>query len=122
MRILGIDPGLDTTGYGCVIASGGDTVQLVEGGVVRSAAHAPMEQRLHELHRGLADVCRELAPDVMVVEEIYAHYAHPRTAILMAHARGVFYLAAGQQQQAKPSLAWAAGGAGGSRCRPAGPA
>lgn len=96
MRILGIDPGLDTTGYGCVTATG-SAARLVEGGVIRSGATRPMEQRLHELYTGLCDVCRELRPDVMVIEDLYAHYAHPRTAILMGHARGVLLLAAGAQ-------------------------
>ena len=96
MRILGVDPGLQITGYGCV-ALDGSAPRLIEGGVVRSAAQQPLEQRLLELYRGIADVCRELAPDVVVVEDLYAHYAHPRTAIIMGHARGVLFLAAAEQ-------------------------
>lgn len=97
MRILGVDPGLDTTGYGCVEAAPGTTPALLEGGVIRSDAKAPLERRLRDLYEGLAEVCRDLCPDAVVVEELYAHYAHPRTAILMGHARGVLYLAAGRQ-------------------------
>jgi crossover junction endodeoxyribonuclease RuvC len=41
-------------------------------------------------------VIEQFRPQVAVVEQLYAHYDHPRTAILMAHARGVLFLAAGQ--------------------------
>jgi crossover junction endodeoxyribonuclease RuvC len=41
-------------------------------------------------------VVSQFRPQVMVVEQLYAHYEHPRTAILMAHARGVIFLAAAQ--------------------------
>lgn len=94
MRILGVDPGLDTTGYGCIAGAVGAAPRLVEGGVVRSTPTLPLEQRLQELYTGLADVCGDLAPDVVAFEELYVHYAHPRTAVFMGHARGVLYLAA----------------------------
>ncbi len=96
MRILGVDPGLDTTGYGCVAVEGG-APRLIEGGVVRSASRDPLERRLLELYRGIVGVYRDLAPDAVAVEDLYAHYAHPRTAILMGHARGVLLLAAAEQ-------------------------
>lgn len=98
MRILGVDPGLDTTGYGCIVAAPPAAPRLVEGGVVRSDPGAPLEQRLADLYTGLGEVCRDLQPDVVVVEELYAHYAHPRTAIMMGHARGVLFLAAGTEK------------------------
>src|SRR5262249_45034 len=47
------------------------------------------------LYDGIGEVIEQYWPGVVVVEQIYAHYQHPRTAILMAHARGVLFLAAG---------------------------
>jgi len=90
IRILGIDPGLTLTGYGCVdVKPRSPDPVLVEGGVFRLKAKAPMPVRLKQLHDDLVQVIDELRPDVMVVEKLFTHYKHVRTGILMAHARGV---------------------------------
>ena len=90
IRILGIDPGLTLTGYGCVdVKPRSSDPVLVEGGVFRLRAKAPMPVRLKQLHDDLVQVIDELKPDVMVVEKLFTHYKHVRTGILMAHARGV---------------------------------
>ena len=93
MRVLGVDPGLDTTGYALVDADGARR-RVVEAGVVRSIARDTLARRLAALHSGVAEILTEHHPDVLVLEELYAHYAHPTTAILMGHARGVICLAA----------------------------
>jgi crossover junction endodeoxyribonuclease RuvC len=95
MRILGIDPGLNTTGYG-VIELAGRTVRLVEAGVVRGKTKGSLAARVQEIHEGVADVLRALTPDAVALEKLYAHYDRPTTAILMGHARGVIVLAAAQ--------------------------
>ncbi|HEY4442089.1 MAG TPA: crossover junction endodeoxyribonuclease RuvC [Candidatus Elarobacter sp.] len=93
-RILGVDPGLRTTGYGLVeVRPGG--LRLVEGGVLQPATTLPLEQRLVQLHDAIADVVRSTRPDCMVIEELWTAYDHPQTAVLMGHARGVIALAAG---------------------------
>jgi len=97
VRILGVDPGLQRTGYGCVELSDRGRIALIEGGVIRTDAEAPIEARLKELCDGLRDVCAEFAPDTVVIEELYAHYNHPRTAVIMGHARGVVMLAAAER-------------------------
>jgi crossover junction endodeoxyribonuclease RuvC len=94
MRILGIDPGLERTGYGVIDAPVAGAPRLVEAGVIRTDTSAPLASRLAEIEMGLAAVLAEFRPDTMAVEELYSHYAHPRTAILMGHARGVALLAA----------------------------
>src|SRR5204862_3618663 len=74
--------------------------RVVEAGVIRSAEGrdpADMAKRLKALYDGLCEVLDQYAPAAMAVEQLYAHYDHPRTAILMAHARGVFFLAGGQR-------------------------
>ncbi len=96
MRIVGIDPGLQLTGYGCVEVAGPGEPALVEAGVIRLKSTTPVEERLVELHRDIAAVFERLRPDRAVVEKLYAHYKHPTTAIVMGHARGVILLAATQ--------------------------
>ncbi|NQT53750.1 crossover junction endodeoxyribonuclease RuvC [bacterium] len=95
MRVLGIDPGLQVTGYGLVETQGAKA-SVVEAGVVRSDEGQPLEVRLRKIHLSVLDIVRELEPDAIVVEQLYSHYKHPVTAILMGHARGVMFLAAAE--------------------------
>lgn len=92
LRILGVDPGLNVTGYGVLEVQRG-SVKICEAGVVRGRSKS-MHLRLAEIHAGLTDVIASLSPQAMALEQLYAHYKHPRTAILMGHARGVICLAA----------------------------
>ncbi|HUX00497.1 MAG TPA: crossover junction endodeoxyribonuclease RuvC [Phycisphaerae bacterium] len=98
MRILGIDPGLERTGYGVIETLDGapGAMRLIEAGVVRTSPKDDLAARLAELHTGLSAVLAEFKPDAVAVEELYSHYKHPRTAILMGHARGIIFLAAAQ--------------------------
>ncbi len=80
-----------------MIGASGRQPSLIEAGVLRTRDKDSLENRLLEIHRGIAEVLGEFAPTVMVVEELYSKYAHPRTAILMGHARGVIYVAAAEQ-------------------------
>lgn len=93
MKILGIDPGLNTTGYGVLEIVGGQP-RLVEGGVVRSNSRGTLSARVQEIHDGVAEVIESLKPEVMALEKLYSHYDRPTTALLMGHARGVICLAA----------------------------
>ena len=96
-RILGIDPGLRITGYGLVeVSRNAIEPVLVEAGVIRLNSKLPMEDRLAQLYAELCQLIENLKPTRMAVEKLYAHYKHPRTAILMGHARGVILLAAKQ--------------------------
>ncbi len=95
VRVIGIDPGLNITGYG-VVASRGSEVNLLEAGVIRlpPSASRSLPARLESLFRELQSVMREFKPQAMCLEEVYSHADFPRTAILMGHARGVICLAA----------------------------
>jgi crossover junction endodeoxyribonuclease RuvC len=93
MRIIGIDPGSKITGYGVVEWKLYRPV-LVAGGVIRLDGRDTMAERLVELEKELVSLFEEYKPDVCAVEQLYAHYAHPRTAIQMGHARGVILLVA----------------------------
>lgn len=94
-RILGIDPGLNITGYG-VLEVGDGALRLCEAGIVRGKTRGSLTARLLEIHTGVADAIASFRPAVMALEELYSHYKRPRTAILMGHARGVICLAATQ--------------------------
>lgn len=97
-RVLGIDPGLRLTGYGVVeVAAEAIEPRLIEAGVIRLSGKLSVEQRLSQLYADLRDLILEHAPTHLAVEKVYAHYRHPRTAIIMAHARGVILLCAQQQ-------------------------
>lgn len=93
MRVCGIDPGLLITGY-AVIDVNSSSVRVVEAGVVRSPADAALGSRLIKIQEGIEEVLIEHEPDLMAVEALYSHYRHPRTAIMMGHARGVILAAA----------------------------
>ncbi len=93
-KVLGIDPGLDCTGYAVV---GAEDARLYDAGVIRSTTKAALATRLCEIEGGVEDVLSEHAVELLVVEDLFAHYKHPRTAILMGHARGVILLAAARR-------------------------
>jgi crossover junction endodeoxyribonuclease RuvC len=98
IRILGIDPGLNITGYGVISARGPDQFAVIEAGVLRGGdAKKSMGERLLALRAGLVDVIATLGPTSMALEEIYSHYERPKTAILMGHARGALCLTAAEK-------------------------
>jgi crossover junction endodeoxyribonuclease RuvC len=94
-RVIGIDPGLNVTGYGVVVC-GANEVKLLEAGVIRMPRRRGegLPERLESLFVELKRVLEELNPQAMCLEEVYSHANYPRTAILMGHARGVICLAA----------------------------
>ena len=94
-RVLGIDPGLNITGY-AVIERAGGKLKLLEAGVVRGKSRGNLSVRLKEVFEGVSDVIASLKPTALAIEELYSHYERPKTAILMGHARGVICLAAEQ--------------------------
>jgi crossover junction endodeoxyribonuclease RuvC len=95
MHILGLDPGLNTTGYAVLDCTPGRKA-VAEAGVIRSDAGSGTAARLKVLYDGVIEVLEQWKPEAMAVEQLYAHYDHPRTAILMAHARGCYFLAGTQ--------------------------
>jgi crossover junction endodeoxyribonuclease RuvC len=84
MRILGIDPGLQVCGYAVV-----DGESLIEAGAIRTNAKSAIEVKLNQIAEDIESLLKKFAPDFVAVEQLYSHYAHPTTAILMGHARGV---------------------------------
>ncbi len=68
--------------------------KLIDGGVIRLQSRTSIAERLLVLERELESIFVEYKPETCAVEQLYAHYKHPRTAILMGHARGVILLVA----------------------------
>ena len=93
--ILGIDPGLNVTGYGVIDVSSGKA-RLLEAGIVRSRKGGKDEHRVKEIYDGIREVIEMFSPKVMAMEELYTHYDRPTAAIQMGHARGCICLAAAQ--------------------------
>ncbi|MCC7292234.1 MAG: crossover junction endodeoxyribonuclease RuvC [Phycisphaerales bacterium] len=88
-RILcGVDPGLGVTGYAVVRAESG-RLELIDAGALRTDESLELPDRLCQLDDDFASVLRDHRPEVVAVEDLYSHYKHPRTSILMGHARGV---------------------------------
>ena len=88
MRILGIDPGLQVCGYACMEASI-EGEKLIEAGILRTPNDLSLAERLNRIAADISEIIDNFRPDIVAVEELYSHYAHPKTAILMGHARGV---------------------------------
>ena len=92
MRVFGIDPGSERTGYGCVETDGRRHV-LVACGAIAPPARAPFAERLRVIHAELGRLLCECRPDVVAIENLF-HAANVRSALKLGHARGVAMLAA----------------------------
>jgi len=88
MVVCGIDPGLEITGYAVLRLTAGTPV-ILDAGVLRTTRSALLPERLVQLSDDFAAVLEQWSPESVGVEQLYAHYKHPRTAIQMGHARGV---------------------------------
>jgi len=93
MFVLGIDPGLSTTGYGLV--EGSHPPQAHRAGVIRTDTSHPIPQRLLELHKGITAVIEDCSPDVVALETVFTN-RNLQTAISVGRASGVALLAAAQ--------------------------
>ena len=101
---MGVDPGLTHTGF-AVIEAGPQGVTVVDAGVISTTPTQPLEARLNALYGAVHRLIAAREPGLVVVEDLYAEYRCPRTAILMGHARGVIYLAARQLNVTLAALA-----------------
>jgi crossover junction endodeoxyribonuclease RuvC len=94
VKIFGIDPGSERTGYGCVEHSG-SRHHLVLCGSLAAPATATVPERLKHIHTGLTALLAECKPDCVAVETIF-HARNVRSALKLGHARGVALLAASE--------------------------
>lgn len=93
MKVLGIDPGSGTVGFGVVASDGTRApLRLIECGVIRLGARAPLPERLRAIHEGLGELFARHRPDALAVEDIF-FARNVRTTAVLGHARGVILLA-----------------------------
>lgn len=92
MRILGVDPGTVTTGYG-VIESQNDGITLIDYGTLNAPARSPIGERLKYLYHGLLEVITRTRPDVVAIEEPFVA-KNVRSALAVGKAQAMAILAA----------------------------
>ena len=94
MKIFGIDPGSDRTGYGCIEADG-SRHRLILSGAIATHAAASFPEKLLAIHSGLAALLAESRPDCVAIENLF-YSTNVRSALKLGHARGVAMLAAAE--------------------------
>lgn len=109
MILCGIDPGLEVSGYAVVrvnIAENGNpavglsdprSFHIVDAGVCRTDPQADMPDRLAQIDADFTELFEQYAVDRVAIEQLYSHYKHPRTSVLMGHARGVIICCAARR-------------------------
>lgn len=93
VRVLGIDPGTATTGYGVVARMSGGSVSLVECGVIRTSAGEPLARRIREIYLEVEALIERHRPFAVAVENVFQG-KNARSALTLGHARGAILLAA----------------------------
>ena len=96
-RYLGVDPGLNRTGYALIERTAKGPL-LREGGIVSSSRSDSLAQRVLEIGRGIREMLEEYQPQLMAIEQVFSYGKNPKTALLMAHARGAILLVAAEMQ------------------------
>ena len=92
MRILGVDPGTATTGFGLIDVSG-NKIKHVFHGCIKTKAKDELAIRLQTIHNDIEEIINEYKPDVFAIENIFMH-ENARTALLLGHARASAMIAA----------------------------
>jgi crossover junction endodeoxyribonuclease RuvC len=95
-RVLGLDPGLVAFGYGLLETTPAGP-SVLTAGVIQTSPRLRLEERVQLIYDGVAALLDKHAPAAIALEDLYTEYRFPRTALLMAHARGVVCLAAQQR-------------------------
>lgn len=91
MRILGIDPGSQATGYGA-IDTDGNRHRLVDQGVIRPPSALAFARKLQMIYQGVVEIVERTSPDQVVVEDLF-YATNVKSALRLGHVRGVVLLA-----------------------------
>ena len=86
MIILGIDPGLRTTGFG-VIDKQGNAMRYIASGTIKTVADGALPGRLKVILSGIAEIVRTYRPDCAAVEKVFVN-VNPQSTLLLGQARG----------------------------------
>jgi len=93
MRLLGIDPGTATTGYGVIDKSACDKIQVITYGIIQTQADLSPDCRLQIIYHDVFNLIEEFMPDIMAIEQLF-FFKNQKTIITVSQARGVILLAA----------------------------
>lgn len=96
MRILGVDPGMNITGYGFVDCID-KVVKLQEVGTIQPKKKDLFQNRINKVYTILEELISDQKPDILVLEKLYSHPAHPMTCCIMGHVRGAICLLCAQK-------------------------
>ena len=91
MRVLGIDPGIATIGFG-VLESEKNSHKLIKCGVITTPAHTSLSSRLEQIYEDMLQILELFQPDAVSIEELFFN-TNITTGIAVAHGRGVILLA-----------------------------
>ena len=94
MKILGVDPGSQCTGYGCIDTSG-SRHSVVVCGVIAAPAHVTFPEKLLTIHQGLSELLAQHQPNAVAIEDLF-YARNARSALILGHVRGVLMLAASE--------------------------
>ncbi|MBT4889488.1 MAG: crossover junction endodeoxyribonuclease RuvC [Rhodospirillales bacterium] len=94
MKLLGLDPGLQNTGWGIILVEG-NHLSFVDGGTVRTDKSLSLAERLLQLHEGLRDVITQYQPTEAAVEETFVN-KNPNSTLKLGQARGIALLVPAQ--------------------------
>ncbi|MFH0775484.1 MAG: crossover junction endodeoxyribonuclease RuvC [bacterium] len=93
MRVLGIDPGVATTGY--AVLEKASVLRIIEAGVIRTEKEKPLSERLFLIYNALSEIIKKHHPESMALEDIF-FAKNRKTALLIGAAKGVILLSAGR--------------------------
>lgn len=93
MRILGIDPGTATTGYGVIDLTGQDSYDYIASGIIKTTADYTQSERLKMIRADMVEILQMYSPDIVAVESIF-FFKNAKTLVPVAQARGVILEAA----------------------------
>jgi crossover junction endodeoxyribonuclease RuvC len=96
MIILGIDPGLASTGFGA-LQCGGRVPVLVKCGSIKTSSHDTMANRLMQIHEDVNTVIDQMQPDLFALEDVFSLVRYPRAGILLGSVLGVLYVTASRR-------------------------
>ena len=95
MIILGIDPGLASTGFGAIRCDK-VTPSIVKCGYIKTSAKEPVSNRLFQIHSDINKLIRSLNPDLIAIENIFSLVRYPKAGILLGGVLGIIYLSVSQ--------------------------
>jgi len=96
MKIIGIDPGTRSTGYGLLDIQKEKTL-LLETGTIHPKSKEDLPHRIHHIYEALADILNEYQPEILNLEKLFAHQSYPMTSSILGHVRGVICLLCAQK-------------------------